>query len=51
MSAAVQFEFEVADDGSTELVQVAGRLLLTPEGDEWKIFGFDLDETRSAETS
>jgi len=50
VSAAVNFEFEVADDGSTELVQVAGRLMLTPEGDEWKIFGFDLDDPM-AETS
>lgn len=44
VSAAVHFEFEVvADDGSIGLVRLVGRLMLTPEDDEWKIFGYDVE--------
>lgn len=44
VSAAVSFEFEVsADDGTTRDVRLVGRLMLTPEDDEWKIFGYDVE--------
>jgi hypothetical protein len=44
VTAAVHFEFDVvASDGSIERERLVGRLMLTPEGDEWKIFGYDVD--------
>ena len=36
--------------GATDLVQLTGRLMLAPEEDGWRIFGFGLDDPR-AETS
>lgn len=45
-SAQVAFDFEVTDDGEASEVTLEGRLMLTPENDAWRIFGYDvtLDE-------
>ena len=40
MSAAVEFVFDVAGDDGTSTVTLTGRLLLVPESDGWRIFGY-----------
>lgn len=42
-SAAVHFAFEATmDDGSTRPLVLDGRILLEAEGEQWRIFGYDL---------
>lgn len=40
VSAAIQFSFDVTEDGDTSTVTLTGRLMLVPEDDGWRIFGF-----------
>jgi hypothetical protein len=39
-SAHVDFAFDVTENGSTRVVTVQGRLMLTPVDGRWKIFGY-----------
>ena len=41
-SVRVAFDFETVRDGEPSEQQLTGRLMLTPEGDAWKIFGYRL---------
>jgi hypothetical protein len=40
VSAAVEFVFDVTEAGATSTVTLTGRLLLVPESDGWRIFGY-----------
>jgi hypothetical protein len=40
VSAAVEFVFDVTEDDDTSTVTLTGRLLLVPESDGWRIFGY-----------
>jgi hypothetical protein len=40
VSAAVEFSFDVTEDGATSTVTLTGRLMMVPEADGWRIFGF-----------
>jgi hypothetical protein len=42
VSAAVDFAFDVTEGGETREETMSGRLLLTPENGEWRIFGFQV---------
>ena len=44
-TAWVRLTLRVTDDGRTRPVQVAGRLLLTPTPQGWRIFGYDLSQS------
>ena len=41
VSAAVDFAFDVTEGGTTARSTLHGRLMLTPENGEWRIFGYD----------
>ncbi len=43
VSAAVEFAFDVTEGGETREETLRGRLMLTPENGEWRIFGFRVD--------
>jgi hypothetical protein len=43
VSAAVEFAFDVTEGGATREETMRGRLMLTPENGEWRIFGFQVD--------
>jgi hypothetical protein len=49
VSAAVDFAFDVSEGGATSTVTLTGRLLLVPEADGWRIFGFKLSRNDLAE--
>jgi len=40
VSAAVEFSFDITESGDTSSVTLTGRLMMVPEADGWRIFGF-----------
>lgn len=41
-TARISVDLAVTADGTTRPVTLTGRLLLTPVGSQWRVFGYDL---------